>query len=184
MIAIKKIKKIFGKKFTCGDCAYTTPNEEYPDSLVDCRLYKTFYNKSREKCKRFKLSSVKRNCDFCIFETFENLRSDYLRKNHIVGNMRSDPSQKYCSILDEFKCLPLKELCPYHAYKLIELPNPFFHNNHICPYCNKEVKKNDKKGRCRFQAGKKYQWFHVDCRRNHGFKNPMGFDNIKLKLMI
>lgn len=53
-------ENVVGRKFNrCGDCKYTTPHEEYPDSLVDCKLYKTFYYISHKKCKRFRGLSLK-----------------------------------------------------------------------------------------------------------------------------
>jgi len=171
---------MFGNNFTCGDCAFSKATEDWPN-LIDCKIYKTQYNKFMKKiCKRFKLGRIERNCNFCVFETFHELALDYLCKNHLSTEFLSNKqfSQKYCSILDEFKCFPLKKPCPYHAYKLIELPNPFFHNNRICPFCDTYVKKGS-----RIQVGKQYQWYHVKCRRSSGI-NIMGFFDFKLKLMI
>lgn len=124
---------------------------------------------------------IKRTGDFCVFNTFYDWAFDYIIKNNLSTDflINLNRSQGYCSILDKFMCFPLKEPCPHHAYKLIEIPNPFFHNNRICPYCNKYVKKGS-----RIQVGKRYQWFHVDCRRNHGFKYPMGFLDFKPKLRL
>lgn len=185
MIIIEKHKKEFGNNLTCGNCAFGKPNEEYPDGLVDCKIYKTFYNVDHEKCKRFRPSIIKRDCDFCVFETFHELAIDYLCKNHLSTEFLSTKqfSQKYCSILDKFIYFPLKEPCPHHAYKLYEIPNPFFHNNHICPFCDKKVKKKDEKGRCRIQSGKSYQWYHLDCKKSSGI-NIMGFLDLRLKLML
>ncbi|MHA1899206.1 MAG: hypothetical protein ACTSU2_17570 [Promethearchaeota archaeon] len=47
---------VLGRKFECGDCIYGIPNREYPNSLIDCKLYKTFYNIHKQRCKRFRLS--------------------------------------------------------------------------------------------------------------------------------
>lgn len=134
-------------------------------------------------CHNWK-SRIKRTCEYCVFNNFYDLAFDYIKKNNISEFLINfSHFQGYCSILDEFKCFPLKKPCPHHAYKLWELPNPFFHNNHICPFCDKKVKKKDEKGRCRLQSGKQWQWYHLDCKRSSGI-NPIGFDNIKLKLML
>lgn len=180
VIKIEKFKKVFGKKFNCGDCAFGKATEYWPN-LIDCKIYRTQYNIITKKiCKRFKPRRIERNCNFCVFNTFYELALDYIGKNHLSTEflLRRKFFQGYCSILDEFKCFPLKEPCPYHAYKLIELPDPFFHNNRICPYCDKYVKKGS-----RLQVGKKYQWFHVKCRRSSGI-NIMGFFDFKLELML
>ena len=142
MIIIENFEKVICRKFTCGDCIFGIPNKEYPNSLVDCKLYKTFYNISKEKCKRFRGLS-----DKTITEI--KLKDIEIKKTKIDTHPR------------------------------FQVPNPFFHNNRICPYCDKEVKRGS-----RLQIGKEYQWFHVECRRNHGFKNPVGFADFKPKLML
>jgi len=180
VIIIENLKKVFGKNFTCRDCAFGKSLEHWPN-IIDCKIYRKEYNTFTDKiCKRFKPRIIERNCNFCVFNTFYELALDFICRNNLSTEFLSNKqfSQVYCSVLDEFKCFPLKEPCPYHAYKLIELPNPFFHNNRICPYCVKYVKKGG-----RIQVGKQYQWYHTDCKRSSGI-NIMGFFDLKLELMI
>ncbi len=144
---LKGFEKVLGRKVNkCGDCKHTVPNEEYPDSLVDCRLYKTFYNIVRHKCKRFRGLSDKTKAEIKL-------------KDSEIAETKID------------------------THPTFSIPNPFFHNNHICPFCNREVKKKDVKGRCRLQVGKQYQWYHKKCKDSNRI-NPIGFENIKLKLML
>ena len=105
-------------------------------------------------------------------------------RKDVIDDRKCDDLELRMGILDEIK-LKDKEIenTKIDTHPGFQVPNPFFSNNHICPFCNREVKKKDKKGRCRLQVGKQYQWYHKVCKDSSRI-NPMGFENRKLKLIL
>ena len=150
---------------------------------IDPKFQKCWYNNSRNINCGFMSQIIYRNCDSCAFNDLRSypLLLFYDPEYHKLR--KGQLSKGYCTIFEKYLFFKLQKPCPFHTYQLYELQNPFFHNNRICPYCNEEVKKGSEKGYCRIQIGKKYQWFHTKCKKSSGL-NPMGFDNIKLKLML
>lgn len=118
-------------------------------------------------------------------EGFEKVLGRKFTNDDFAISTHKETHLRLClCILDKIK-LKDKEIeeTKIDTHPTFLLPNPFFHNNHICPFCNEEVKKKDEKGRCRLQIGKQYQWYHKKCKDSSGI-NPMRFENIKLKLML
>jgi len=54
---ITAFEEILGRKIDyCGDCKYAVSRDNNWSRLIDCKLYKTFYNIHDKKCGRFRIS--------------------------------------------------------------------------------------------------------------------------------
>jgi len=83
---VNNYENIIGRKIdNCGDCKYGIQNENWLN-IVDCKLYKTFYNIHDKKCPRFRISDKIKAVIMIIMNDCDTIGID-IHPRYLIGKI-------------------------------------------------------------------------------------------------